>query len=119
MTVRIRLSRMGKKGAPFYRIVAIDQRARRDGQFLENIGTYNAITGEIVQFHPEKMQAWVGKGAVPSDTVARIQKQFVRAQKVSQGKVAAPVAAKKNEKAKVTKKEVASEEVVATENSAK
>ena len=78
MTVRIRLSRIGKKKVPFYKIVAVDKRAKRDGQCLENLGTYNALTGEIIQFHADKIQAWIEKGALPSDTVIRIQKKHAR-----------------------------------------
>jgi len=81
MAVRIRLARIGKKKAPFYRIVAVDQRAKRDGEYLENLGTYNPLTGEVVKFHAEKLQVWLSKGAIPSDTVVKIQKQHVRAQK--------------------------------------
>ena len=55
MAVRIRLARMGKKKAPMYRIVAIDKRNKRDGAFLENLGTYNPLSGELVQFHAEKL----------------------------------------------------------------
>lgn len=77
MSVSIRLARIGKKKAPFYRIVAVDKRKKRDGQYLENLGTYNPLTGEIVQFHVDQFDAWVKKGALPSDTVARIKKQFL------------------------------------------
>ena len=51
MAVSIRLARIGKKKAPFYRIVATDRRNKRDGEFLENLGTYNPLTGELIQFH--------------------------------------------------------------------
>lgn len=86
MAVRIRLARIGKKKAPFYRIVATDQRQKRDGEYLENLGTYNPLTGELVQFHAEKLAAWIAKGAIPSDTVVRIQKQFARANSAPQKK---------------------------------
>jgi small subunit ribosomal protein S16 len=76
MSVSIRLARIGKKKAPFYRIVAVDKRKKRDGQYLENLGTYNPLTGEIVQFHTEQFDAWVQKGALPSDTVLKIKKQY-------------------------------------------
>lgn len=76
MSVRIRLARIGKKKAPFYRIVAIDKRVKRDGKFLENLGTFNPISGEIIQFHEDRIQAWVDKGAVPSDTVKKLQHRF-------------------------------------------
>lgn len=87
MSVRIRLARIGKKKAPFFRIVAIDKRNKRDGEYLENLGTYNPLTGEFVQFHADKIQAWVDKGAVLSETVVKLQKQFARGAK-------APVAEK-------------------------
>ena len=76
MSVRIRLARIGKKKAPFFRIVAIDGRAKRDGQFLENLGTFNPLSGEMVQYHAERIQAWVDKGAIPSDSVVKLQRRF-------------------------------------------
>ncbi len=91
MAVRIRLARMGKKKAPVYRIVAIDGRSKRDGAFLENIGTYNPLSGELIQFHAQKFDAWIEKGAQPSETVAKLQRQYKRTQKA----VAAPVASSK------------------------
>ena len=93
MAVRIRLARIGKKKAPFYRIVVIDGRSKRDGEFLENLGTYNPLTGELVQFRSDKIQEWIGKGAIPSDTVAKLQKQHTRATKTSPAKPAAKVVA--------------------------
>ena len=68
--VRIRLRRMGRKKAPFYRIVAIDSRGRRDGKYLEKIGHYNPITDpfELV-IDEEKALKWLLLGAQPSDTV--------------------------------------------------
>lgn len=97
MSVRIRLARIGKKKAPFFRIVAIDKRNKRDGEYLENLGTYNPLTGEFVQFHADKIQAWLDKGAVPSETVIKLQKQFARGAKAP---VVEKVAAKKVLKAK-------------------
>lgn len=78
MAVKIRLSRIGKKKAPFYRIVAIDSRKKRDGEFLEDLGTYNPLTGEIIHFHHDRMTDWISKGAIPTDSVIRIQKMFVK-----------------------------------------
>lgn len=78
MAVRIRLARIGKKKAPVYRIVAVDARSKRDGAFLENLGTYNPISGELVQFHADKIQAWISKGAQPSETVTKLQRQYKR-----------------------------------------
>lgn len=103
MSVRIRLARIGKKKVPFFRIVAVDKREKRDGKYLENIGTYNALTGEVIQFHVEKLNSWVGKGAIPSDTVKRITKNFEKKSKTQ------PAAEPK----KAVKKEAASEAGVA------
>ena len=76
MSVKIRLSRIGKKHAPFYRIVAIDARKKRDGASLEILGTYNPLKGELVQFHNDRINDWVAKGAVPSDAVKKLQRLY-------------------------------------------
>jgi len=76
MAVRLRLALFGKKHAPMFRIIAIDKRKIRDGKYLENLGTYNPMTGEYVQFHPEKIDAWIAKGAIPSDSVKKLYKRF-------------------------------------------
>lgn len=70
MPVKIRLRRMGKKKQPFYRIVAVDSRGRRDGKYLDKIGHYNPLTdpAEIV-INEEKMMLWLNRGAQPTDTV--------------------------------------------------
>ena len=99
MAVRIRLARIGKKKAPFYRIVAIDGRAKRDGQYLENLGTYNPLTGAIVQYHADKVQAWIDKGAIPSETAVRIGKLYKKSLKTE-----ATVTVEKKAPAKKTKK---------------
>jgi small subunit ribosomal protein S16 len=80
MAVKIRLSRIGKKNAPMYRIVAIDSRKKRDGQAIEDLGTYNPVTGEIVQFHQERINAWIAQGAIPTDSVLKLQKMYKRQQ---------------------------------------
>ena len=74
MAVKIRFSRIGKKNAPVYRIVAIDSRKKRDGASLEILGTYNPVSGELVQFHEERVNHWISQGAIPSDAVKKIQK---------------------------------------------
>ena len=70
MAVRIRLLRMGRKKKPFYRIVVMDSRTRRDGRYLDKIGHYNPIAkpAEIV-IDKDKVLSWLEKGAVPSQTV--------------------------------------------------
>jgi len=77
MAVRIRLSRGGSKKRPFYRIVAADQRAPRDGRFIEKLGIYNPMLpqdhAERLVVDAEKVKAWIAKGAQPTD---RLQKLF-------------------------------------------
>jgi small subunit ribosomal protein S16 len=70
VAVRLRLTRLGRKGQPFYRIVAVDSRKRRDGAYLEKIGHYNpnARPAELVM-DDEKALKWLHVGAIPSDTV--------------------------------------------------
>jgi small subunit ribosomal protein S16 len=74
MSVKIRFARIGKKHAPIYRIVAVDSRNKRDGKFLENLGTYNPKTKELVQFHDDRVAYWMSVGAIPTDVVARLIK---------------------------------------------
>lgn len=70
MAVRIRLSRFGRKKQPFYRIVVQNSEARRDGKFLEIVGTYNPMTEpNELNIHHEKLQSWLDKGAEPTTTV--------------------------------------------------
>ena len=83
MAVKIRLTRMGAKKRPSYRIVATDSRRPRDGQYLELIGTYNPITEPAeVKINKEVAIKWLNNGAIPSDTVrslfskAGIMKEF-------------------------------------------
>jgi len=83
MAVKIRMSRIGKKKAPFYRIVAIDSRRKRDGQFIEDLGTYNPLTGEFIQFHEERISYWISKGAIPTQTVIKLQKMYQKHKNVS------------------------------------
>lgn len=74
MAVKIRLSRIGKKNRPVWRVVAIDSRRKRDGAFLENLGTYDPISKELVQFHADRIADWVSKGAICSETVTKLVK---------------------------------------------
>lgn len=71
--VRIRLRRVGAKGHPFYRIVVADQRAARDGKFIEQIGTYDPFPDPPeVKLDEEKMLKWLRNGAQPSDSVTQL-----------------------------------------------
>lgn len=70
MAVKIRLTRMGSKKKPFYRINVADSRAPRDGRFIETIGTYNPLLEEnAVTLKEDRVLDWLEKGAQPSDTV--------------------------------------------------
>lgn len=70
MAVKIRLTRMGAKKAPFYRIVATDSRKARDGQYIEQIGYYNPVTEPAdVKIDAEIAKKWLSYGAQPTDTV--------------------------------------------------
>ena len=70
MAVKIRLTRMGSKKKPFYRINVADSRAPRDGRFIETVGTYNPLVEENqVTLKEERVLEWLSKGAQPSDTV--------------------------------------------------
>ena len=73
MPVRIRLQRHGKKGKPFYWIVAADARSKRDGKFLEKLGSYNPNTNPAtIDLNIENSVQWLVNGAQPSDTARRI-----------------------------------------------
>jgi small subunit ribosomal protein S16 len=74
MAVKIRLARLGKKHVPFFRVVAIDSRKKRDGAFLEDLGTYDALNSTLVRFDAEGINSWIAKGAVVVDSVKRLQK---------------------------------------------
>ncbi|MEM1047155.1 MAG: 30S ribosomal protein S16 [Pseudomonadota bacterium] len=75
MTVKIRLSRGGSKKRPYYRIVVADERAPRDGRFIERVGTYNPLlpkdNEERVTLKTERIQHWLSVGAKPTDRVHR------------------------------------------------
>ncbi len=75
MSVRLRMQRHGAKKRPFYRVVAADQRAPRDGRFIELLGTYDPLQ-KIIRLNGERVNYWVGVGAQPSDTVANLIKKL-------------------------------------------
>jgi small subunit ribosomal protein S16 len=75
MAVRIRLQRHGKKGAPFYHIIATDKRAPRNGRFIERIGSYNPLTQPAtIDIDVDKAVAWLQDGATASETAHAILK---------------------------------------------
>lgn len=70
MSVRLRLRRIGKKKQPYYRIVAIDSRAAREGRYIENLGTYNPLSNPAqIKLNEDRALYWLSQGAIPSDTV--------------------------------------------------
>jgi small subunit ribosomal protein S16 len=73
LAVKLRLTRVGSKKNPIYRVVAADSRSPRDGRFIEIVGRYNPQTDpSTIELDEEKVRAWLAKGAQPSDTVARL-----------------------------------------------
>ncbi len=73
MAVKIRLFRVGQKKQPYYRIVAKDARTPRQGSYLENLGHFNPLADpEEVTLNEERLRHWLGNGAIPTETVARI-----------------------------------------------
>jgi len=75
MAVKLRLTRIGSKKNPIYRVVAADSRSPRDGKFLEIVGRYNPQTDpSTIELDEEKVRDWLSKGAQPSGTVARLLK---------------------------------------------
>ena len=76
MAVRIRLTRVGATKRPSYRVVAIDSRRPRDGRSLEILGFYDPLTEPAtVKLDAERLDAWIAKGAKPSDSVGRLMRQ--------------------------------------------
>jgi small subunit ribosomal protein S16 len=71
--LRIRLRRVGKKKQPSYRVVVADARSPRDGRFVDKVGFYNPLTDPpTVNIDQDKLQSWIKKGAVPTESVQRL-----------------------------------------------
>ena len=81
MAVKIRLTRLGDKKSPFYRVVVADARVARDGKYIEQIGTYNPLTNPAeIKINEELAIKWLNNGAIPTDTVkALLSKQGIMA----------------------------------------
>ncbi len=78
MAVRLRLTRMGRKKKPFYRVVAANSEAKRDGRFLEILGTYDPLKDPVeCKMDVERVKYWLGQGATPTETVSSLIKKFV------------------------------------------
>lgn len=113
MALAIRLSRGGRKGRPFYRIVVADKRMPRDGRYIEKLGTYNPLLDDQneqrVQLVEERIKYWLSQGAKPSERVAiflgkagiiDMPAQPVRPKKSAQGEKAKMLIEDKEEKRK-------------------
>jgi small subunit ribosomal protein S16 len=71
----ISLMRIGAKGKPFYRLVVKEKRSKRDGKYIENLGTYNPMVNPAaVELNHDRIQYWIGVGAKPTETVASLIK---------------------------------------------
>ncbi len=116
MAVKIRLARHGAKKAPYYRVVVADGRARRDGRFIEIVGRYNPrVTPSFVEIDLEKVDAWIAKGAQPTEAAGKIIA-------IARGEKEMPVAETKQSKkaaAKVADEAAAAEKAAADAAAAK
>lgn len=97
MAVKMRLTRLGDKKSPFYRIVVADSRKARDGEYVDLVGTYNPLVSENdVNIDLEKAKKWLANGAQPTDTVKTLLERVgaIETKKVAQKKTAKTVAPK-------------------------
>ena len=85
MAIKLRLTRMGAKKRPTYRIVASDSHTKRDGQYIELVGTYNPIANET-KINEEVALKWLNLGAQPSDTVKNLLSKAGIIQKFAESK---------------------------------
>ena len=109
MAVKLRLTRMGKKKQPTYRVVAIDSRTKRDGEYIELVGTYNPLTKPAtVNLNEEVALKWLKEGAIPSDTVKNLFKEAGIMKKFADSKTKPSKKEKKEEPKKETKAKKAS-----------
>lgn len=110
MAVKLRLTRFGAKKAPFYRIVAVDSREKRDGKYIELLGTYNPLTKpEEIKLNEEAIIKWINNGAIPTDTVRVILSNAGILKRIHEEKK--PIQKKVIEKKTPIKKEETKEEV--------
>ncbi len=82
MAVKIRLTRLGRKKLPYYRIIVADVESKRDGKFLDIVGTYDPLKDPAeITFDSEKLQSWLDKGAKPTTTVKSLMVKHAKAEK--------------------------------------
>jgi small subunit ribosomal protein S16 len=87
VAVKIRLQRTGTKKKPFYKIVAVDEREKRDGKFIDQLGRYQPIVdGEQLIIDEQKLSQWIVKGAQPTHTIMQLLKKKGIWQKVKSAK---------------------------------
>jgi len=125
LAVKIRLARAGAKKAPFYRVIAADSRAPRDGRFIEILGRYNPRTEpSFVELDIDKIDAWIAKGAQPTEAagkliaIARGEKAAPKIEVKISKKVAAKAVADKKAKEDAASKPEVETKAVAEEPSA-
>ena len=76
MAVKMRLTRLSAKKAPFYRVIVADSRSPRDGRFIEEIGYYNPLTNPVeIKIDADKAKKWLNNGAQPTETVKALLKK--------------------------------------------
>lgn len=115
--VKIRLTRLGKKKSPFYRIVVADARSPRDGKFIEQLGTYDTrVNPPAIQFDVEKAKEWVKNGAQMTDVVASILAKAEDPKLNKATDYSKSVSKKKLEKEKLAKEAPVAEEAPAEES---
>ena len=114
MSVKIRLARGGTKKRPYFRVVVADERAPRDGRFIEKVGTYNPLlpaeSAERVKLDLERIKHWLEKGAQPTDRVLRFLDQagvLKREARLNPEKAKPGKKAQEREEAKKKKEEAA------------
>ena len=89
MTVKIRLTRVGKKKQPSYRVVVADSRSPRDGRIIENIGWYNPrVEPSAIHIDEEKAISWLQKGAQPTDSVTLLLRKVGVMDRFAESKIA-------------------------------
>jgi small subunit ribosomal protein S16 len=114
LAVAIRLTRVGATKRPAYRVIAIDKRRSRDGRALEILGYYDPLTEPAtVRLETDKIKAWIGKGAQPSDTVVKLMRQAEATEQAGPD-APAPKRATRSAGAKPSRKAAAKAQAAAT-----
>ena len=101
MALKIRLTRMGDKGSPFYRVVVADSRSPRDGKVVANLGTFDPLVEkEGIKIDKEEVLKWIGNGAKPTDTAKAVlvKAGIIQVEKFKAKANAKPVAPKPKKK---------------------